>query len=163
MAKKAYFTPEPKTCEELKKQYRALAMKHHPDCGGDTETMKAVNNEYDKLWPKLKNIHTTKDGEEYTRENHEAPQAFREVIDALVRMEGIAIEVIGSFVWVSGNTKIYKDAIKGMGFRWHAKKTMWYLAPDGYRKRSKKNFSMDEIRDMYGSEEVKTNPSDKIA
>lgn len=29
----------PKTLEELKKQYKKLAMAHHPDCGGTTEEM----------------------------------------------------------------------------------------------------------------------------
>ena len=37
------------TLEDLKKQYRALAMQNHPDRGGDAETMKAINNEYDEL------------------------------------------------------------------------------------------------------------------
>ncbi|MCL2095574.1 MAG: hypothetical protein FWH10_01570 [Oscillospiraceae bacterium] len=39
MKNSAYFS-NPRTLEELKKQYRELAMKHHSDKGGDTETMK---------------------------------------------------------------------------------------------------------------------------
>lgn len=34
-----------RTLEELKKEYRTLAMKHHPDRGGDLETMQAINSE----------------------------------------------------------------------------------------------------------------------
>jgi hypothetical protein len=41
--------------EDLKKQFKKLAFKHHPDRGGDAETMKAVNNEYDMLFPIWKN------------------------------------------------------------------------------------------------------------
>ena len=52
-----YFTPTPKTLEELKKQYRKLVFQHHPDKGGDADKMKAVNNEYDALFSKLKDIH----------------------------------------------------------------------------------------------------------
>lgn len=37
--------------EDLKQQYRKLAMEHHPDAGGSTETMKAINGEYDVLFP----------------------------------------------------------------------------------------------------------------
>lgn len=37
--------------EDLKKQFRNLAMQHHPDKGGDIEIMKQVNNEYDLLFP----------------------------------------------------------------------------------------------------------------
>ena len=39
-----YFT-ECKTLDELKKEYRRLAMQHHPDVGGDTATMQAINED----------------------------------------------------------------------------------------------------------------------
>ena len=48
------------TIEELKKEYRTLIKLYHPDNGGDTATMAAINNEYDVLFNKLKNIHNTK-------------------------------------------------------------------------------------------------------
>lgn len=35
-----------KTLNELKKVYKDLAMKHHPDRGGSTEIMQAINAEY---------------------------------------------------------------------------------------------------------------------
>ena len=40
-----------RTLDELKKEFRRLAMLHHPDHGGDVETMKAINNEYDAVFP----------------------------------------------------------------------------------------------------------------
>ena len=41
-----------KSFEDLKKQFRKLAMKYHPDRPhGDSETMKTINNEYDILFP----------------------------------------------------------------------------------------------------------------
>lgn len=48
-----YFT-QCKTLDELKKEFRRLAMIHHPDRGGDVETMKEINNEYDMMFPVLK-------------------------------------------------------------------------------------------------------------
>ena len=38
------------TIEELKAEYRRLAMKNHPDRGGDEETMKAINQQYDEAF-----------------------------------------------------------------------------------------------------------------
>lgn len=46
-----------KNLEELKKEFRRLAMIHHPDRGGDVETMKEINNEYDMMFPVLKLKH----------------------------------------------------------------------------------------------------------
>jgi curved DNA-binding protein CbpA len=46
-----------KSVEELKKVYRQLARKYHPDLGGDAEVMKELNNEFDimfKILPKTK-------------------------------------------------------------------------------------------------------------
>lgn len=39
-----------KSLADLKNQYRSLALVHHPDRGGDEETMKAINAEYDALY-----------------------------------------------------------------------------------------------------------------
>ena len=35
-----------KNLDELKKAYKAAAMQNHPDKGGDTATMQAINAEY---------------------------------------------------------------------------------------------------------------------
>ena len=35
-----------KTIDEIKAFYRLLAKEHHPDRGGSTETMQAINSEY---------------------------------------------------------------------------------------------------------------------
>lgn len=37
--------------DELKKRFRDLARQNHPDAGGNPETMKAINAEYDLLFP----------------------------------------------------------------------------------------------------------------
>lgn len=44
-----------KSFEDLKSQYKTLLKKHHPDNGGDVEIMKAVNVEFDSLFPIWKN------------------------------------------------------------------------------------------------------------
>lgn len=145
-----YFT-NIKTLEELKKEYKRLALENHPDRGGDVEVMKAINAEYDIMFNKVKDIHVNAKGETYTKENTETPSEFKDIIDKLIRMEGLEIEIIGCFIWLSGNTKAHKDNIKTLGFKWHSTKKMWYKAPEDYRKKSKKKYSIEEIRDMYGT------------
>jgi len=148
-----FFTPTPETLEELKGLYRKLAQQHHPDRGGDTATMQAINAEYDTLFLRLKDIHKTKDGETYTarKATTETADQFKDLITELMKMEGIEIEIIGCFVWVTGDTKPHRGKLKALNFKWHNKKTAWYLAPDGYRPRSRKEYDLDEIRDMYGT------------
>jgi len=149
-----YFN-NPKTLEELKKQYRELVFKHHPDKGGDTETMKIINYEYDELFKILKDVHQNKDGEPYTarQSSNETAEHFKHIIS----------EIIGCFVWVTGNTKPYKSKLSELKFKWHSKKIAWYLKPDTYKKRSHKDYDLDTIRGMYGtSGEVKTKGTAKL-
>ena len=50
--------------QDLKAQYRKLALQHHPDVGGNEETMKEINGEYDVLfpiWQKRHNITATEE------------------------------------------------------------------------------------------------------
>lgn len=146
-----YFT-NCRTLEELKKEYKKLALKNHPDCGGSEETMKEINRQYDEAFEKVKNIHFNKEGQQYEKATTETPDEFRNIINALMRMQGVHAEVIGCFIWVSGNTKPYKDELKKLGFKWHSKKECWYKAPEGYKRYGKAQYSMEEIRDMYGVE-----------
>lgn len=148
-----YFNPIPKTLEELKKEYRRLIFQHHPDKGGDTEKMQAVNNEYDILFTQLKDIHQTKDGETYTAKQAttETAEQFKDLLNELMKMDEIEIEIIGCFVWVTGNTKQYKEKLKELKFQWHSKKLAWYLKPENYRCKSRKSYEFEEIRQMYGT------------
>lgn len=139
------------TLEELKKAYRELALKHHPDRGGNVETMQAINNEYETLFAKVKDIHKNKAGETFTKASQEAPNEFINIINELLKMDGVNFEVIGCFIWVSGNTKPHKETLKNMGFKWHRTKACWYLAPADYRKCNNTEYSMDDIRRMYGT------------
>ena len=54
-----------KTLEQLRRQYKELLKRFHPDNGGSEEIMKAVNVEYDKLFKLLKDRHRS---EEHTSE-----------------------------------------------------------------------------------------------
>lgn len=50
-----------KSYDDLKTQYRKLAIQNHPDMGGKVETMQEINNEYDALffiWKRKSNIET---------------------------------------------------------------------------------------------------------
>ena len=68
-----------------------------------------------------------------------------------MRMDDIVIEIIGCFVWVTGNTKPHREQLKALRFQWHSKKIAWYLKPEDYKKRSRKDYDLDEIREMYGT------------
>lgn len=61
------------TLDELKKEFRRLAMIHHPDHGGDTATMQAINGEYEALFPRLKLIYNQTAAEP----THETAESFR--------------------------------------------------------------------------------------
>lgn len=142
------------TAEELKKAYRKAAVNNHPDNGGDAATMAAINEEYSRLFEQLKNTHKTHDGKTYThtgdRCTKETPADFINLVNELMKMNGITIEIIGAFVWVTGDTKSNKDGLKALNFKWHSKKSAWYLAPDWYRKNNKQQYTLDEVRSMFG-------------
>ncbi|RME74000.1 MAG: hypothetical protein D6785_16370 [Planctomycetota bacterium] len=44
-----HFDTKDANWDDIKKQYRALSKKYHPDNGGNEETMKEVNQEYEEL------------------------------------------------------------------------------------------------------------------
>lgn len=151
-----WFT-KPQTLEELRKQYKVLAMAHHPDRGGSTADMQAINNEYDKLCIILKDKHTATQNTATTPEEDKAyNDMFKEIINQIIHLEGIQIEIIGKWIWASGNTYSYKDILKDLHFRWCKNKTAWTWHSDDYHKRSKKQYSMEDLRTMFISQKIST-------
>ena len=140
--------------EDVKRQYHKLVIENHPDRGGSEEAMKAINAEWDYLKTHNYNIHKAKNGSVYTDERQDAPddvtERFAAIISALIHLEGIGIEICGSFIWVSGETYEWRTLLKGLGFKWSRKKQMWFLAPKGWKGRNN-NWSMEKIRERHGS------------
>ena len=143
------------TLQELKTAYKKLAMVFHPDKGGDLETMKAINNEYDELFNVLKDGYNATQTEE--RQMHETPDQYRDIIIPILDLEGVEIELCGSWIWVSGNTKEHKDLLKQLGFYWASKKLMWYWRPEEFKSYGRKGKTMSDIRNKYGSEKIVDN------
>ena len=137
------------TLEELKSAYRKYAVKVHPDNGGNVKDMQDLNALYSKLFETLKTVHKNMKGETYNKPTDEVPSYFVDLIDKLIKLN-VTIEIIGAFVWVSGDTKKVKEDLKKLGFKWHTAKLNWYLAPSWYHKTNKNKYSMDEVRHMYG-------------
>jgi hypothetical protein len=153
--------PEEKTEMGLKKAYRAACLKHHPDKGGSLEIMKLVNAAYDFL----KNCDTWWTGEQARAAKKTTPltDTMQKMIDKLVNLPGLKIEIIGSWLWVSGMTYAHKDLLKSLKMRFSGNKKAWYYHEDDYRKKGKKQFDMNEIREMHGSETIKNNMHRTIA
>lgn len=142
------------TAEELKKEYKTLAKELHPDSNKDsdtTELFKEMKAQFEKAWEKLKDKHKTKDGKEYTKATTETAGMFMDIIEKLLSMDGCTVEMCGSWIWVSGNTKTHKDTLKAMGFKFSRNKLAWYYHEGEYVKRAKSNYSMNDIRNMWGS------------
>lgn len=150
-----YFT-NCKTLEELKKAYRKAAIENHPDRGGDENTMKEINAEYEKMFNKLKDIHNAT--AEETKKTTETPDEFKEIIETLLRFNGVQVEICGSWLWISGNTYPYRKELSEAGCKWSKNKKMWYWHhEEAYTPRYKSHMTIGEIRMKYGTETVNMN------
>jgi hypothetical protein len=166
-----YFTPTPTTIDEAKSLYRKLARQHHPDMGGSTEAMQAVNAEYAAVLADLtrtteraRQAQAHKEGKKTAADYHdldEVAEQLRQVIEALLNLEGVEVELCGLWVWASGDTRPHKEQLKALGLRWSPDKVAWYYP--GVPSFNRKRRTMDEIRNMHGSQRFARQPAEEEA
>lgn len=153
---------EIKNLEELRKAYKKLMVKNHPDNGGDVATCQEITAEYKKLFDIFKAGQTPEEKKKNTYD-FKADEALRNVIMNIVAFDGINIEVVGSWIWVDGNTYIYREQLKKLGFKWSKNRKKWHFSTEPAAGRYKKKMSFEDIQKKYGSEKVKTSASARIA
>ncbi len=139
------------TIEELRKQYRELLRKHHPDNGGNVSDMQEINAEYDRVFADLSRK-TQSEQQANTNDAYEENQAFKEVLNSIIHINA-DIEIIGSWIWVHGGYE-YRELLKSTGFKYAPKKKCWCWHYGDYNRYHKKEVSLDEIRMKYGSRSV---------
>jgi len=136
---------------EAKKIYKDLAKELHPDVGGSTEKFKILNEVYN---------HILENGVKFA-EDSEFDLELEKVISQILHYEDIIIEVVGSWIWLQGDTRAIKEVLKGLKFKWASKKKIWYYGE--MKGRSPKPKSMDDIKAKYGCKKVKNEYQKKVA
>ena len=137
--------------DEVKAMYKQLAKQFHPDCGGDTATMQAINSEYAYACAKV--LKGDNLGAEDTEEQIRMSEEYRAVIEKLMPLNGILIEVVGNWIWVTGNTYLVRKQLKEAGLFYASKKVAWYYRSEEFKTTGSKK-SLEEIKAKYGSETV---------
>lgn len=139
------------TIEEVKQLYKKLAMQHHPDHGGDTETMQRINSEYAFACAKI--LKGENLSSEETEEQVRLSEEYRKVIEQIINLPNIIIEVVGNWIWVTGNTYPVKTHLKEAGLLFASKKVAWYYRAEEYKTKGGKK-TLEEIRRKYGSQKL---------
>lgn len=139
-----------KNLEEVKAKYKKLAFIFHPDRGGNTATMQEINAQYKFIC--VNEIFT----EESEKNNYVDAERFADILQNLMYIKDIEIELCGNWLWITGNTYFWKKEIHAQGFKFAKNKQAWFWHPEGYRKKSGKQFNIEQIRNMWGSEKLGT-------
>lgn len=146
------------TLQQVKDLYRTLAKENHPDKGGNLQTMQDINNQYTRA------INTIAKGGKFTAAEAEAEilqaEAYQEAINKVVNLEGCKLELIGSWLWITGATKQHANILKAepAKFNWAKKKTdfsAWFFRTADYKTSNKgQKMELDAIRNKYGSQTI---------
>ena len=130
--------------QDTKTAYHAACKKYHPDINPvGEEMMKIINDAYDAL---------KEYAGEMKSEQTDYGDMLNDALNAISGLPALVIEICGSWVWITGETRGAKDMLKEAGFKWAAKKKAWYFRPEEFSSRSKGTKSLEEIRAKYGSQ-----------
>lgn len=156
-----YFTGYFKV-EEVKKRFRDLAKQHHPDKNNNspesTEIFKTIMNQYHST---LKAMSGQESTDRKTRKTHtyyykrETEQAIIDKINEILSIDGVyLIMLVGTWIWLTGETKAIEDELTSIGMRWSTKRMMWsWHKPTGRKRRSYCKGGFETITARYGYKE----------
>lgn len=155
------------TLEDITTRYKQLLKIHHPDQGGTESNFISLQNEYKSFLKDYKYTSIKYEDDKSTTEIlNSLTESMREkVVEILnqVYNYNVTIELMGQWVWITGDTKPVKDTLKNLGFKFSRKKTAWYYHEmESYKRYGKKSSSLHEIRSRYGSSSLSKKEKEKL-
>lgn len=145
---------------DLKRLYKRAIKIYHPDRGGSIEDAQDLGRAYQKRYDELKEKASIEDIKQY-KEN---PEEFTKIFYKLMSLEDLSIDIVGSWIWISGDTKKHKEALKALKLRYSGAKKMWYWF-DGIGKAKRKassKKSYKDIKDTYGAVSFKSGQDQRV-
>ena len=76
------------------------------------------------------------------------------VFQERVNPEGLKLEIVGRWLWLSGATFAIREALKQLDFRYSSDKKSWYWRSDKNRSSNEKPIPLEMIREKFGSQQV---------
>ncbi len=129
--------------DAIKTAYRKACIKYRPDKDqASPEMMKIINAAH--LF--LKEI--TYNGLEHPIQeevNSDFGDMLNDALNAVIGLDGVNIAICGAGVWLSGNTREHKEAIKAAGYRWSTRKAAWYFQPTDHKSRHRDDWDMEKV------------------
>lgn len=161
-----------KSKDELRSQWKKLAKQFHPDLNKSVspEIMQEINAEYDILINRF-NVSETSDvnykGGHSASDLNEMEKEILAMILKIIGLENVTIEIIGTWLWVSGNTFECREYLQSLGFKFSGSKKAWYwfTGIENMKKKPRYAFckNLDEVKSRYNSQKVENEKKKKVA
>lgn len=150
-----YFRHHTYTQESLKKEYRILCKKLHPDQGGNESEFKEMKMEYERL-----QLHTMKEANKDNQgKTVELSEELLKALQKIIHLD-LDIDLIGTWLWVGGATYDYKDVLKGAGFKWNKKRSKWFFTENKATGTFKGDY--EELKSHHGAFKIGTSQAKQI-
>ena len=146
--------------DDVKKRFHELIKENHPDNGGNAAAAASILSQYKEILKKFDAWNASRTATASATDFNgttDAADLAKDIADAAAvacGLGGVSVELCGSWLWVTGNTYIHRNALKAAGFKWASKKKAWYFHAGEYRRHAKTDMSLGAIRAKYGTATV---------
>lgn len=132
----------------IKTRFRELCKQYHPDLGGSHDAMIALMSAYEeRLRGEFRKSMSDEEADETVSMEREVADKVAEVIG----LRGLIVELVGRWIWATGDTWAHRAQLKAAAFGWASKKRAWYWHKPEDSATSHGKKSLEEIRAKYGS------------
>jgi len=120
---------------------------------GQKDVLKLLDNEYNEFVTHSNVLNPSKPADSGKIDGAISMKikALQEKVDP----EGLHLELMGNWLWVSGKTYQVRDALKELGFRYSKNKLCWYWRSDEHRSINQEPIPFEMIKEKYGSRIVR--------